>query len=300
MRPRWSSPVRLTILLAVAAGLPHAARAAALPRLDHVLVVVMENHSYDETRVAPYTASLIANASSFSNSHAVTHPSEPNYNVMWSGVFQPEPADGCPALGSPYTSENLGHACEAAGLRWRAYSENLPGPGDPVCSADGALYTRKHDPWTNWSNLDHANERPFSDLAADVANDSLPALAYVIPNNCHNTHDCSVATGDAWLAANVPGLLNAIGPRGLLVVTWDEDDSQGANQILTLFAGDLVRPNYVSPTLITHFTVLRTLCDVLGLAPIGLAAAESSITDVWVEPTRGVQASWGKLKMLYR
>ena len=35
----------------------------------------MENNSYDQVRTAPYTAGLIAQSSSFAQSHAVAHRS---------------------------------------------------------------------------------------------------------------------------------------------------------------------------------------------------------------------------------
>src|SRR5205085_12371056 len=188
----------------------------------------------------------------------------------------------CPPPGSPFTTENLGHACESAGLRWRAYCEDLPAVGSDTCSFEGTLssglYTRKHCPWTDWDNLDHRNERPYRDLATDIASDSLPALAFVIPNNCHNTHNkgvpgCGVPEGDAWLASQLPALIQALGPRGILILTWDEDDNNAANHILTVFRGALVKRGHSSKRTVNHYTVLRTICDALGLAPFGPARA---------------------------
>jgi acid phosphatase len=267
------------------AGEAHASHAhAGVPRFDHVMVVIMENKSYDQTRAASYTAGLIAAGSSFSASSAVTHPSLPNYLALWSGSTEGVTDDACPPKGAPYPSENLGHACEAQGLTWRAYSEDLPSAGSTVCAGNGKLYTRKHDPWTYYSNLNHANERPYTDLASDIAAGRLPRLAFVIPNNCHNTHDegaCTVAVGDAWLAANLPAMIAAVGPRGVVILTWDEDDFTKVNRILTVMSGPLIRRGYVSTRAIDHYTVLRTIGDGLGLKPIGAAAHVAPITDVW-------------------
>jgi acid phosphatase len=167
---------------------------------------------------------------------------------------------------------------------WRAYSEDLPAVGSTVCASKGKLYTRKHDPWTYYSNLNHANERPYADLASDIAAGRLPRLAFVIPDNCHNTHDegaCTVAVGDAWLAANLPAMISAVGPRGVVILTWDEDDFTTANRILTVMSGPLVRRGYVSTHAIDHYSVLRTICDGLGLKPMGAAAGKAPISDVW-------------------
>ncbi len=276
-----------------------------VPRLDHIIVVVMENKTYDQVRVLPYAAGLIASYASFSNSYGLTHPSQPNYLALWGGDTFGVTSDACPAPGSPYSAENLGHACEAAGLTWRAYSENLPEAGSSVCTADNSLYTRKHDPWTNFSNLDHLNERPYSDLAADISGGTLPNLAFVIPNNCDDSHNttqgCTAEFGDTWLSNNVPAMIQAVG-NGIVVLTWDEDDSslRNNNHILTVFAGPPVQSGYVSTQILSHYTVLRMICEALGIQPFGFAAGQFSITDVWRDVTSARRDTWGRLKLLYR
>ena len=280
---------------------PGTASPQVVPRLDHVAVIILENKSYDQTRTQTYTASLIAAGVSFSASYAITHPSQPNYIALWSGGTQGVVNDNCLVV-APLTAENLGHACEAAGLTWKAYSEDLPAVGSNICFNPSLTYTRKHDPWTNFSNLNHANEVPYTQLALDIAAGTLPNLVFIVPNNCDNSHNngCTVQFADAWLAAQVPSLLAAVGPRGLVVLTWDEDDSHSANHILTVLSGPAVLAGYVSPQHVTHYTILRMLSETLGLTPFAAAPAEASITDVWA-PTIGVQGTtFGALKTLYR
>src|SRR5262249_12432530 len=120
----WLSPLVVVALAvtAVSAGVREA-RAVA-PRHDKVVVVIMENKSYDEARVQPYTASLLVQGATLTNSVAVTHPSQPNYFALWGANTLNIRNDNCPAPGSPFGTENLGQMCEAAGLTWRAYSEN--------------------------------------------------------------------------------------------------------------------------------------------------------------------------------
>src|SRR5207245_981298 len=131
--------------------------------------------------------------------------------------------------------------CESHGLTWKAYSEDLPAPGSTVCTASGTLYTRKHDPWVSFTNVNHSNEVPYTQLATDIAYNTLPNLAIVVPNNCDNTHDCPLATGDTWLSNNLPAMISAVGPYGLVILTWDEDDFTTVNRILTVFAGPMVK-----------------------------------------------------------
>jgi hypothetical protein len=290
-----NAPSLRSALLAFAIALPVAAhaepaegggdaKASSVPRLDHVIVVIMENKSYEQTIHAPYTSKLIATGALFSASTATHHPSLPNYLALWSGSNQGVNENTCPAAGSPFSAENLGHACEAAGLTWRAYSEDLPAAGSAVCTNNGTRYTRKHDPWTYFGNLDHMNERPYEDLATDIAAGKLPNLAFVVPNNCDNSHDngpCDVAAADHWLANNLPAMLAALGRRGVLILTWDEDDNASGNHILTVMNGTPVRAGTVSSRPITHYTVLRTISDALSLPAFGAAKDETPITDVW-------------------
>jgi len=287
--PRLAAFALTAALLAAIAPLAGSAPAAGVPAFEHVIVVVMENKSADralDPATCPYTAKLASTWTQFSNSYAITHPSQPNYIALWAGSTLNVTTNACPPKGSPFRVENLGHALEAAGKTWRAYSEDLPGPGSQACSARGKLYTRKHAPWTHFGNLTHDNERPYGDLAADIASRKLPDLAFVVPNNCHNTHDCPLSAGDAWLDRELPALIQAVGRHGLLVLTWDEDDHRAENQILTVFAGLIVKPGNTSARRITHYTVLRTLCDGLGIAPFGAAVAETPITDVWSPAAR--------------
>jgi acid phosphatase len=306
LRPRTR---RLAHVLAVSA-LAWPLTAAATPPLDRVVVLVMENKSYDEARVQPYTASLIAQGATFSSSFGVRHPSQPNYLALWAASTLGVTNDNCPAPGSPYFGvHNLGEAIEAKGLHWRAYSENLGSVGSAACSFDGSastgLYTRKHDPWTDFPNLDHTNERPWSDLAADISGGTLPNLVYLIPNNCHNTHNsttagCGLADGDAWLAANLPAVIAALGPKGVLVLTWDEDDSSANNHILTVFVGNPVLHGVLSSQIITHYSIVRMICDAFGLSPFNSGIPEPPINNIWDAATTTRNASWGRVKSFYR
>lgn len=307
--PRPSLHALPAALLLVLAAVTTAAAAGPVPPLDRVVVVVMENKSYDQVRTQSYTAGLMAQGVTFTNAFGVTHPSQPNYFALWAADLLGVTTNNCPPAATPFTAENLGHACEAAGISWRAYSENLAVAGSAACSYDGSassgLYTRKHAPWTNFSNLNHANERPYTDLAIDLANNTLPRLVYIIPNNCHNSHNsttlgCSISDADGWLSRNLPAVINALGPRGLLVLTWDEDDSASANHILTVFVGAPVVTGAVSAQTLNHYALVRTITDGLGLAPFGNAVSESPATGVWkaVVPARGT--SWGQLKAHYR
>ena len=288
---------------------PAAAFAAPVPAHDRVVILIMENKGYDVAAAQPYTQSLMAQGATFFRSFAVVHPSQPNYFALFAGSTLGVNSDACPAPGSPFSAENMGHAMATAGKTWRAYSENLPTPGGTACSYDGSvssgLYTRKHDPWTYFTNVDHQNERPYSDLAVDIAANPLPNLVYVVPTNCHNSHNsstpgCSVADADVWLSQNVPQILAALGPNGLFVLTWDEDDNATGNRILTVFVGPHVQQGVMSTVSVSHYTMVKTFCLALGIPPMNLAVNENPIDNVWQEPVPAQAASWGRIQASYR
>jgi len=283
--PKWFLALVACLLASPAAA------AGPVPRLEHVVVIVLENKGYDQVRSAPYIASLIDRGASFTDYHAIAHPSQPNYLALWSGSTLGVRGNTCPAPGAPFSVENLGHACESAGLGWRAYAEDLPSPGSSACKASG--YARKHAPWTNFANLEHGNERPFSDLARDAAAGQLPALAFVVPNLCNSGHNCPISVADAWLAEHVPAMLEAVGPKGIVVLTFDEDDGGPTNRILTVAAGAPIKRGYVSARTVSHYTLLRTVCESLGLPAFGAAKAEKPITDIWA---RGAKDAVGEVE----
>ena len=80
------------VVAALAAVLfPHGAFAQIanfIPAYDHIVVVVMENHSLSEiigSAQAPYINSLAQNGAVLTNYSGIAHPSEPNYFAMYAG-----------------------------------------------------------------------------------------------------------------------------------------------------------------------------------------------------------------------
>jgi hypothetical protein len=262
----------------VASGIPVSVTAQPLPRPAHTVVVILENHSYSDiigSSSAPYINSLRGQGANFTNSHAVAHPSEPNYLALFAGTTEGLSDDSCPHT---YDGANLGSGLAASGQTFAGYSESMPHDGYTGCGR--GRYARKHNPWVNFSNLTPGVNLTFGSFAPDDSR--LPTVAFVVPDLCNDMHDCSVATGDAWLASHIdPYVRWAATNDSLLVLTFDEDRNNTAdNQIPTLFVGPMVQPGDY-PVRIDHYAVLRTLEDMYGVAPTGNAAARAAITAVW-------------------
>ncbi|MEO8458900.1 MAG: alkaline phosphatase family protein [Dokdonella sp.] len=254
--------------------------AANIPRFDHVVIAVMENHRYDDiigSASAPYINSLAMSGVNFTASFAVTHPSEPNYLAMFSGSTQNVTDDACP-LSFPGVN-NLGAQLIAAGLTFVGYSEDLPQAGSTVCLSGASGYARKHSPWVNFDNVPAASNQPFTAFPSTYS--TLPAIAFVIPNLCNDMHDCTIATGDTWLQTHLDGYIQwAKTHNSLFILTWDEDDFTAINRIVTVFAGaNLVPGQYSEVT--GHYRMLATMEAMYGLAPLGGAVGLAPISDIW-------------------
>jgi len=107
--------------------------AQTIPQYDHVVICIMENHSYSQIQGssnAPYINSLVLdqNAATFTDSYGLTHPSQPNYLMFFSGENQGVTGDGLPD-GQPFTTCNLGAELLAHNFTFAGYSEDLPSTG---------------------------------------------------------------------------------------------------------------------------------------------------------------------------
>jgi hypothetical protein len=249
-----------------------------VPQPAHTVVVVLENHGYGEvigSSDAPFLNKLAGRGALFTQSYAITHPSEPNYLALFSGGTQGVTSDACPVT---FTAPNLASGLLAAGKTFTGYSESLPATGSRVCSSGD--YARKHVPWADFRNVPASVNQPFTSFPATDFS-SLPTVSFVVPNLCSDMHDCSVATGDSWVRAHLGGYAAwAMTHDSMLIVTFDEDDSSGSNLIPTIFVGQQVRPGRYSER-ITHYRVLATIEAAYGLARDGAAASTTPIGDAW-------------------
>jgi hypothetical protein len=237
------------------------------------VVVILENKSYSQIAgKAPFLSDLMARSALFADSHAVTHPSQPNYLALFSGSTQGVVDDHCPVRLT--NRPNLARQLIDAGHSFIGYSEDLPHAGHPGCSAGG--YAAKHNPWADFDNVPATASQPFTAFPSDFA--GLPTVSFVVPNLCHDMHDCGVDVGDRWMRDHFGGYLEwASSHHSLLIVTFDEDDGSSTNRILTFIGGASIRSGTYTQR-ITHYHLLRTIEDLYGLAPLTDA---QPITGIW-------------------
>jgi hypothetical protein len=257
--------------------------AQPLPHFDHIVVVIEENHSYGDiigSTDAPYINSLAQQGASFTAAYAVTHPSEPNYLALFAGSTFGLSSDDCPQM---YTAPNLASALLARGKSFIGYSESMPSAGFTGCTAGGNIfssdYVRKHNPWVDFTNVPASENQPFTSFPGDYT--QLPTVAFVVPNQGDDMHSGSVAAADSWLQQNLGGYVTwAPLHNSLLIIAWDEDDGSAANQVPLIFTGAHLHGGRYAET-VNHYSVLRTIEALSGVAYTGQAAQATTIADVW-------------------
>lgn len=233
----------------------------------------MENHSVDQALSGAYTATLASTYRVAGNYHAVAHPSVPNYLALTSGSTWGVEDDSYRVL----PKQDLGSQLTTAGVSWRAYMEGLTDRG---CLRSPVPYDPGHNPFAFYGGACPSNVVPFDSLATDLTGDT-PRFVWITPDRCHDTHDCNVSAGDDWLSQVVPQITSSAAWKrdGVLFITWDEDDGSTDNQVLTL----VIQPgkdHKTSNRLYTHYSLLATVEDLLGVGRLGQAERAAAMTDL--------------------
>ena len=263
-RPIWTAiSVAPLWLAALGAAVTTAAASKEVPEPEHVVVVVLENHSFDQiigTGEAPFLDYLAAHGATFTKSFAVAHPSQPNYFALFSGSTQDVTDNGTYSFDVPTLAGYL----RAAGKSFVGYVER----DSP----------RKHNPWESFAESQDV-EQDMSRFPSDFA--KLPTVSFVVPNLDNDMHDGSVADGDAWLRQHLGPYADwCASHSSLLIVTFDEADRE-STRIPTVFFGGPVKPGQYGEQ-ISHYSVLRTIEAMYGLPRLGDSARERPIADAWV------------------
>lgn len=257
-----------------------------LPVPDHIVIVVMENHSYSQiigSKEAPNINTLAksSNVALFTQSYGATYPSQPNYISLFSGCSQGI-IDDTPPKNIPFTTANLGRQLIDAGRTFISFAEDLPHTG--FGGETSGNYVRRHNPAVYWmgdgtNQLPSTSIQPFTAFPRDF--NLLPTVCFVIPNNVNNMHDGTVAQGDKWIYTHLFNYIQwAKTHNSLFILTFDEDDKSQDNQITTIFAGNMVKAGRYSKK-INHYSILRTIEDMYHLPFACNAATVETISSCW-------------------
>jgi hypothetical protein len=265
---------------------------AVPPARPHVMVVMEENRGYAATLGScgsdPYLCSLATAYASATSWFGVAHPSAPNYVAIVSGGTQGISSDCTPPGCGPFTTASLGGQMSAAGIPWRAYMEGMPSACSSVSSAGD--YAEKHNPFLYFTDVRSASscasvEQPYpgtAGLVAALVSPAAPDFVWISPNLVDDMHDGSVATGDAWLRANLAPVLASpwfSGGDATVIVTMDENDAESSpagGQVPMVVISNTARGRGQVAVHGSHYGTLRSIEEAFGLSPLGAAADAAS------------------------
>jgi phosphatidylinositol-3-phosphatase len=202
--------------------------------------------------------------------YANTHPSIGNYFMLTVGNIV---TNNDSYSGPLVTDDNVVRQLLRAGKTWKSYAENLPYVG--YTGPDKAGYARRHNTLALVADVvsdstQVKNLVPFSQFATDLASNTLPNYAFIVPNECNDAHDCSLGTADAWLKTNIDPLIKSaqFQQDGLLIIVFDEsasDNSHGGGRIAWVVVSAKAKRGYQSTTLYQHESTLRLSLSALGV-----------------------------------
>jgi phosphatidylinositol-3-phosphatase len=262
-----------------------------------VFLVMMENHNWSQIKgnpSAPYINGTLLQIGAHAEQYVggAIHPSEPNYILLESGSDLGISNDAPPAYNDRTTRAHLTTFLEEANVSWKSYQEGIAGDSCPLTAV--GFYDPKHDPMVYFDDalatcVQHV--RPYAELESDLAAGTVPDYNFITPNLCHDMHGASgcpngdeVASGDAWLATEVPKILASSAYRngGALFIVWDEGG--GSDGPIGLIAvSPFARAGYASDVAYSHSSTLRTVQEIFAVQPyLRAAATATSLSDLFI------------------
>jgi phosphatidylinositol-3-phosphatase len=284
--------ITLCVLLLAATAPPFTNDDVAVPPYKHIFVIIDENKNYATILnpvVAPNFSELAKTYGNATNFFAETHPSEPNYIALVSGETFGVTDDGYHTFDAP----NLAQQLTKAEVTWKGYYESIPSPGSE--DARGGLYAFKHSGFMNFASVRNDPDRAlyivgFDQLDSDLASGLLPSFALIVPNLCNDMHGAPSCADEADLIrrgdAVIGDLVRKIqatdawksADNVAIVITFDESENKtepGGGHIPTIVITNHGPRHKSDDTLYTHYSLLRTIEDALGIRQYLGRAAQS-------------------------
>ena len=200
--------------------LPSLAGFAQVPVSQHVILIIEENHSFDEVMVnMPWLVSegkangyaanfksdnggslldylWLASGSCESSANCTLPPGTHDFNCNGNDCYYPNTTTT-----DPITDDSIFREMNRAGISWRVYAQSYAAAGGTLTTPDNAnrtSYYRRHNGATWYAEVlndvdgSASNVVDFSQLAIDEANGTLPRFMIIAPDGNHDAHDCPV------------------------------------------------------------------------------------------------------------
>jgi phospholipase C len=263
-----------------------------------VFTVVMENRSQRDilgNKDAPFINSLASqNAVAAGYRDNLVHPSEPNYITMVAGQSFGVLDDDAPSVHHLAAQSHIADQLDMQHISWKAYMESMGAPCGLVSSYP---YEPKHNPFVYFNDINgwdgtafqpspRCNEHvvDYSELDRDLAAGKVPKYVFITPNMINDMHDAPVAQGDAWLARELPKILesDAFNHGGVVFLTWDEG-SKNADDPPMIVISPNARRGMVSTTAFNASSYLKTVQKILGVEMLPCDAVNRDSVDTMDE-----------------
>jgi phospholipase C len=245
--------------------------------VEKVLVIVEENRSVEDAEAhMPFLMSQAKSYGTATNFYAVKHPSLPNYLALAGGSTFGVSDDDDPNAHELQGPSLFGQLV-SAGRTAKAYAETMP----TNCARENhETYAARHNPWTYFHDpgerasceqFDVPSGSPTGGaLVDDITNGNLPTFGLLVPDLCHDGHDCSAAVTDDWLQSWLPTIKK--GPdftsgQLAIVITWDEDDDHSGNQVPMVVIHPSLKDRQVM-TRLDHYGLSASIARIGGVTPL--------------------------------
>ena len=276
----------LFVLLALAVSARGIAKGDAEPMADggrplvhpaRVAVLLLENRSYEEvigSADAPYINRLARTGSLATRYYAVAHPSLPNYLALTGGAELGITNDCATcAVGG---DGNIVGQLDASGHTWQAYFEGIDTNRSPGETTDE--YNPHYNPFVYYESVRGVPRNRdrvvgFTALDRDLKAGRIADFMWLAPGIHHDGHNSTLKAADTYISTLVPRVLEALGPRGVLYLTWDEGKETdlrglggaGGGRIPLIAAGGAARSQTRTAVPSNHYALLRTIEAGFGL-----------------------------------
>lgn len=269
--PVVPAPGTTTTTIAATSPPPSAGTSA---KIQHVVWIMMENNDYSNIYgPQPYETQLANTYGLAEDYYAIGHYSADNYVAATSGIPWNSclGGDGSPSS-CPQSQNNIFHQL---------------GTGNAVNYVESGSTDSNHNPSEYYTDLSGGNyeqtlpSAPFSSSAFN------PKFVFISPNRNDDDHDTSASAGDSWLSSEVPAIMATPQYQSgtmAIFITFDEsnvNDTEGAtsppnNHVYTAVISPYTY-DVKDSTPYSHYSLLRTTEELLGLPLLGNAATANSM-----------------------
>jgi hypothetical protein len=284
-----------------------------------VLIVVLENQSYDSAIKNDLLKSLAQKGAIFSNFGNLYHYSYPNYLAMIAGsdfgTHNPQIlSDRQKTFRDDSEHRTIGDL-----LNWRNYAEDYPASptaDKPFLGDHAGRFARRHVPFLSFAEVqkktfhnvvavdthdpNNAFVTDIGNFIADPQAHPLPEYIFYSPNLDDDGHDPTsnpqqgLKNSADWLRTFLTTWLHFDDKtwlpkdealkRTLVVITYDESEGNARpERIYTVFLGAMIKPQEVTDA-DDHYSVLKTIEDNFGVGPLHSDSGDGKaeiITGIW-------------------